>query len=391
MNGKPPLPDCPVPHSEVLEAKRQFKLKGERVLHDPIYRSTLPTDWWQVDLKHIRDLEERAERTSRLDPWKFSVELSHEDTYDQRFRFRDHAVERQFWIENLPKVEHSDSRLQRWLDCGRDAWVYRDPETDDLRIQSTTCKLRVCPVCRRRYQGAAVARIRTLLQDAPPRTWQFITLTIRHSRAPLKLQCDTLKASFRRLRQRKTWKSAIDHGYAVMEVTYNQHKDEWHPHLHVLAHCRYVNWHALRQDWIAVTAGSSVIDCGYVHSVGSACDYVAKYLGKPPSLDVLPNDARVSEYYTAISNARWLMPFGSPPRPESTLALDKPRKFLPLGPLTQFWVAARRGDQDACRVLRKLVHAETACSAKTCPEHRHRLLDAATHYDPTDPFDYTPP
>jgi hypothetical protein len=385
-----PLTDPPPEHPAITAMRARFARKAERVLHDPVYRAQQPIEWWATDLQAIRDVAKRHAADSSLDPWSKTVELPHSDDYDQRFRFQRWPIERQFWLQHLPMCEDSPSRVDRWETCGRRAALWHDDSTDRYVLRSDTCKLRICPACRRRYQFAAVARIRALLQDAAPRSWQFITLTVRHTRAPLAQQTEHLKASFRRLRQRKLWRAAVAHGYAVLEITYNRHRDEWHPHLHVLARCRYIDWHLLRKDWIAVTDGSSIIDCGYVRTTQHACDYVARYLAKPPDLLDLQSPQRIAEYYFAIQHARFLMPFGSPPKAPTRPALDTPRKLTYVGRLSDLHTLAKRGDLDAARTLRKLAHQDAAVTRRADMSGRTQQTWDICDYDLTDPLEQKP-
>lgn len=379
-----PVRDPPPDHPAILKMKAEFARKGERAVSEPAFRATLAVDWWQTDLKAIRSEAVRLAEQSRLDTRKFSVDLDHSDTYDQRWRFRRWALERSYWLKHLKTVETSDHRLGRWEDCGSRAHVWRDIETNNYVLRSETCKLRICPACRRRYQFAAIARIRDLLQDIKPKTWQFITLTMRHNRAPLKTQTGFLKAAFRKLRQRNVWKCAVTHGYAVIEVSYNKAKDEWHPHLHILAKCRYIDWRLLRQAWIQVTGGSSIIDCGYVRSQNNACDYVVKYIGKPPNLLDVESADRIQEYYDSIQNARLLMPFGRPPKMRVKPALDSPRSLVAIGSLCDLHRNARTGDLEAARIIRALACQADAITQTTDPEQRYKIQESVGDFDPTD-------
>lgn len=385
-----PVADTPLDTPAVLDLKRRYKAKAERVLDDPDFRASQPLSWWQDDLEAIQAAERASFEASRLDPWESSVELPHIDTYDQRFRFRTMVLERSFWLDHLRDVESSTTRIEKFDNCGRHAYLYRDPFDGSFVLRSETCKLRICPACRRKYRYAAIARIRDLLQDLKPKTWQFITLTVRHTRAPLKIQLDHLKASFRRLRQRNTWKSSCTHGYAVLEITHNSTKDEWHPHLHIIVRCRYIDWRKLRTDWIAVTNGSSVIDCGYVRSSPAACDYVAKYLAKPPLLTTLPNLSRIRDYYDAIQNVRFLMPFGRPPRFQNPPTLDTPRNLEPIGNLGDLHHRASRGESFALNALRSLARQIDATDRRTDPDLR-KAIDPSVSYDPHDLLLSDPP
>ena len=378
-----PLTDPPPDPPSVLTLQKRYKAKAERAMADPRYRTTLGIDWWRDDQKAIAQAREDADQPSSLDPWESSVELPHLDTYDQRFRFKNHAVERAYWLDHLHSVESSTVKIERFENCGRHAYLFKDMLDGSFVLRSETCKLRICPACRRRYQHAAIQRIRDLLHDLKPKTWQFITLTIRHTRAPLKQQADFLKLAFRRLRQRSLWKAAVQHGYAVLEVTYNDHKDEWHPHLHVLAKCRYIDWRLLRKHWISVTNGSHAIDCGYVRSIPNACDYVAKYLAKPPSLSTITTTERRQDYYQAIQRSRFLMPFGKPPRTERPPTLHTPRNLEPIGNLGDLHHRAAHGEHFAITCLRALAHQLDATARRTDPDLR-KSIDPTTAYNPAD-------
>lgn len=378
-----PLVDPPSDPPNILNLQRRYKAKAERVLSDPEFRASQPMNWWTDDLKKIRDAQEAVASNGSLDPWESSVDLPHIDTFDQRFRFRSVAVERSYWLDHLYLVESSTDRIAKFENCGRSAYLYRDPLDGSFVLRSETCKQRICPACRRRYRFAAIERIRALLQDMKPKTWQFITLTVRHTRAPLTIQLEHLKASFRKLRQRTLWRTHCSHGYAVAEITYNSAKDEWHPHLHVIVKCRYLDWRKLRNDWIRVTGGSHAIDCGYVRSSPAACDYVAKYLAKPPKLDTIHDLLRLQDYYDAIRRVRFLLPFGKPPKLITRPALDTPRKLEPIGHLGDLHHRAIRGEAFASSCLRGLARQLDAIDRKTDPDLR-RSLDPAASYDPAD-------
>jgi len=339
--------------------------------------------WWADDLKAIKTAREATTDPSSLDPWKSSVDLPHLDTYEQRFRFRTMAVERSYWLDHLHEVECSTERIERFEQCGRQSYLYKNLADDSYVLRSDTCKLRICPACRRRYRYAAIARVRALLDDIKPHTWQFMTFTVRHTRAPLRQQMDFLKACFRKLRQRSLWRKSCTHGYVVIENKYNPEKDEWHPHLHMIVKCRYIDWSALHRVWFQITNGSHVVDCGYISSVGKACDYVAKYIAKPPFLTDITSVERLQDYYDAIQNVRLLMPFGKPPRIKQPPTLDTPRKLEPIGNLGDLHHRASRGDTFALTVLRALARQIDATDRRTDPDLR-KSIDPSIAYDPND-------
>jgi hypothetical protein len=150
---------------------------------------------------------------------------------------------------------------------------------------------------------------------------------VKHSQAPLALQLDWLQRAFKQLRKEPVWKGRVTHGFAIIEITYNDKRGEWHPHLHILAHVGWLDWHALRSTWCRVTHGSNVIDCKKVRSQEDAIKYVLAYMGKPPDDRCFTDDARMIELYKAVASQHLLIRFGKPPSPlppppERTLPAD---------------------------------------------------------------------
>ena len=272
-----------------------------------------------------------------LPPSGLSEFTIHRDQPEQLLRFRGCQGERQFWLDLLPHIEADGRRVTRFQQCGGFAFVSEDIETGQLFLQAETCKLRICPVCRRRIQAKASARVLDFMNSKPNARWQFQTYTLKHSPLPLPAQLDRLVKSFRRLRQRALWKSHVQTGYAVIEVNFHpkgsysptgrkRDFDEWHPHLHVVAQTDFIPWGPLRQAWLQITGDSDNIDCEPCESSTHAAHYVSKYVGKPPDLCLKDSPSRAAEYYKSLQGRRLLMPFGEtnkhkappPPPPRSS-------------------------------------------------------------------------
>ena len=327
----------------------------ERILIDPAYRASLP----------IWNNHEIRIRPNRLGTRNVAVEAvlkaerdrrgtDCEQAYDQQLRFKGVESERNLWLRLLPKIESTPKIISRFNDCGSGCSVFLDPETGRYILRSHTCHLRFCPVCRRRLQRAVIERITTSLGSIKRHTWQFITLTLRHTDNTLESQLAILRKAFRNLRQQKLWKSSVTHGFAILEITYSTKKDEWHPHIHVLAHTGFIDWSALRKAWKHVTSGSDNIDCGFINSAKSAASYVAKYLGKPPPLSFLERVHRAREYYAATARSKFLIPFGTHPKRPQQLPLPISPVLQALGRLEDLWIAARNGEPEASKHLDRI-------------------------------------
>jgi hypothetical protein len=304
----------------------------------------------------------------------------HEDTWEQKLRFKGVEAERELWLTILPKIEYNKHVLDRFNDCGSGCSVFFDPDAKRYVLRSHTCKLRFCPVCRRRIQRATIKRLTDGLGVLKRHTWQFITLTLRHTDRPLPEQLATLRKAFRNLRQQTLWRTSVDRGFAILEVAYNTKKDEWHPHIHVLAHTGFIDWGLLRKAWKHVTSGSDNIDAAFINTAKSAATYVAKYLGKPPPTIFLERVKRADEYYQATRRSKFLITFGTHPERPEQLPLPISPTLEALGSLTDLWIHAREGDPEARRHLDRLklqLATETSYYTHVLPgtndpEHRPR-------------------
>jgi hypothetical protein len=168
--------------------------------------------------------------------------------------------------------------------------------------------------------------------NCPPKQWQFITLTIRSNNAPLALQLDWLTTCFKRLRTELVWKTNVTHGFAVLEITRNVKTLKWHPHLHILAHVRFLDWSKLRSTWSHLTHGSNVIDCRRIRDEADAITPLVAYMGKPPADSVLHDDAAMIELYQALHSQHLLIRFGHPPiKPPPPVTVSLPLDLIYLG------------------------------------------------------------
>lgn len=238
--------------------------------------------------------------------------------------------------------------------CGSSAWVEHSPSTDAYRIRASHCGLRSCPRCGRRYALSAADHVREYARAAQGTELKLISLTLRHTSAPLADQLDHLVASWRRLRQRKIWRSHVTSGYGVIEIEYNAAQRQWHPHLHVLAYCSYIPQHALATAWLGVTHTSMIVDIRLVRTPERAASYIAKYLGKPPNLDGhADHHDLLREWHRAIRHRRMLIPVGgAPPMPHNYKPpITDPTDWEPVATLDSLLDRCRSHDPDAERMV----------------------------------------
>lgn len=220
------------------------------------------------------------------------------------------------WCEAL----HSHYSLQklsaRLRQCGRNPWVERCTQTGKVRVVSPACKVRFCPRCARLHARRTKARLSTWAGNvATDRTnrLRLVTLTLQSTNADLSHQLTHLYAAYRKLRQRSLWKKATDSAIAILQVTFNRETQQWHPHLHVMQHGRFIDYRKLTDAWRRVTHGSCVVDIREVRNPDKAAEYVARYVSRPLDDDPDMSPARLVEYVLATKGRRLLIASGNAP------------------------------------------------------------------------------
>lgn len=228
-----------------------------------------------------------------------------------------YASDRTRWVEAL-SADVSMHALQCRLEaCGRNAWVERNADTGQYRIVADGCKQRFCPRCSRIFSRRCKDRIEqwtTTLDLTHTKRLKMLTLTMRHSTAPLQKQLQNLRQSFRRLRQRSLFKRSLSSGIGVIQVTYNADSDTWHPHLHVLVHGDYIAVGKLSQAWKHASHGSTIVDIRAVRDASKVIDYVTRYISRPIDFDDAPPPERLREFVKTLKGARMLIAFGKVPK-----------------------------------------------------------------------------
>jgi hypothetical protein len=188
------------------------------------------------------------------------------------------AARRQRTAEALVRAGYMGPRLEAFQHCGQRAWLLRSKNDPDLyRWVADYCHDRFCVPCAGARSSLIAANLAAHIHDQPCR---LITLTLRNTPPPLRPTLDRLYLEYRRLRQRKLWKTSVTGAIAFLEVTWNAITHTWHPHLHVLAFGRFIEKQLLKRDWLAVTGDSYIVDLKLVRDASKVISYVAKYATK---------------------------------------------------------------------------------------------------------------
>lgn len=296
-------------------------------------------------------------RDASLDHNPTSVDPIAQINIEQEYAFRDHEKLRTRLQALFNAHEIFPGHGLRFERCGSDCWVQRSPSTGQVRTISNNCKLRICPRCRFIASRRIKRSLDTVLGKATPTEFRLITLTMRSSEAPLKVQIKNLLQSFRRLRQQKVWIATQDGGYAVLEITINKATERWHPHLHCVVKGRFVLQQDLAAAWKKATHGSQIVDIRKCRTNDGIIRYLTDYLCKPPADLESCDDAKLLDYYRAIQGQRFLIQFGKVPKLTKPAPSDDAiTDWEPFRPLYQIIIAARQEQPWAVEILKLLNH-----------------------------------
>jgi len=308
-----------------------------------------------------------------LDPERKNGEEPIHEAKNRDYIFQRYKACRQ-QLETWARTSCTDTTLrERILSCGMDAWVDYSPSTGRYRLRCTRCGFRACPICRQAWALNIRDKITSVLADVAPERRKLCTLTMRSSGCPLLSQVKNLWRSFRKLKQRKVWRENVSGYIAVLEVTYNEARDQWHPHLHLVLDAAFIAQAELSKQWLQVTLNSKIVDIRAVRSFDSISTYLGKYLVKPLQLPPTMAAERVDEYYRLFVGARFTR-FGGTLKPNADEELwrpDYPEDWQPAMPLSVLLERLERGEIDATHMAQAIA--------------REKELNARTYDGPTFP------
>jgi len=199
-------------------------------------------------------------------------------------------------------------RREAFAACGTSYWLLESRTRPGVfKLTADFCHDRWCPACGRMRADLVAGNVFAALHRQPAR---LVTLTVRSTDRPLKDQLTRMYASFRRLRQLPLWKRCVQGGVAVLELTYNEQTNRYHPHLHCLTHGLYMPQADLARDWLRSTGDSNIVDIRMVNSNEAASKYVSKYLAKPVDHAIYHSQNALREAIEALRGVKQLITFG---------------------------------------------------------------------------------
>lgn len=169
--------------------------------------------------------------------------------------------------------------------CRRRAWFVRHKETGSVRVVSNACRLRWCPLCSRAHQNLIEHNVKDWLKETP--NPKFLTLTLKHTEAPLAHQIDNLYRFFLRFRRLKEIRKQLKGGIWFFQIKRSESDYLWHPHLHCIIDADYIPHALLSKLWLRTTISSSIVDIRSVKDDDTIAEYVARYCARPSKLEHL--------------------------------------------------------------------------------------------------------
>jgi len=202
----------------------------------------------------------------------------------------------------------SDGHIEGLSNCRKFAIFAREKTTGEVKVMSSACNDRWCPMCAAAKAAYAKESTQEYIESmTEPR---FLTLTLRHNVESLSSQLEFLTDSFRRIRQRAYWKRNVTGGIWFLQIKRGSGDGCWHPHLHILIDGNYMEQHRLSELWELVTFGSPVIDIRRIHDPEATASYVARYTARPAKMADMPLADRI-EVIEALKGKRLCGTFGT--------------------------------------------------------------------------------
>jgi hypothetical protein len=186
--------------------------------------------------------------------------------------------------------DKAENRLAAFNSCRSSAYFVRHAKTGKVRVVSSRCGQRWCPLCIRVKSYIIQQSVSAWLKTTPMP--KFLTLTLKHTNAPLENQIDALYKAWKELRRVPFFKKRIKGGIWFFQVKISKADGMWHPHIHILCEGRFVEHAELKKMWSKITHGSDIVDIRSVKNPKKVADYVARYAAAPCTLSELDhNDA----------------------------------------------------------------------------------------------------
>lgn len=186
--------------------------------------------------------------------------------------------------------------VSKWEACRRGAWFARHVDTGEVRVFTRACRLRWCSLCSSARRAFITVEVAAWIRQASyPK---FLTLTLKHSNAPLLHQINSLYEYFRKYRHAKFFSDNTYGGIWFFQIKRAKHTGQWHPHIHCIIEGKYMQQRKLSKLWYRITSGSKIVDIRPIRDQAKAANEVARYASAPAEVSSL----KPSDYYEVFSS-----------------------------------------------------------------------------------------
>lgn len=284
---------------------------------------------------------------------------SHAITEDEEwFRHYNWREKRTRVRQALNNAGATPSSLTAFDNCGSDCQVEYSETEGRYRVMACYCHNRHCEPCMKAKSSLITNNLRTILRSRPDARFRFITLTLKHSDAPLRQQIKRLYSCYKELRRDRDWKASQKGGAATLEIKWNPTAKKWHPHLHIISEGEYLSTYTLSAAWKNITGDSHMVDIRLISKDKDVAYYVGKYVTKGTNAEVWDNAAVAQEWVQSVKGVRMCATFGNW-RGLKLLAKPKetPGQWKHIASLGSLVRRANAGEEHALRLL--IVLSET--------------------------------
>lgn len=250
-----------------------------------------------------------CKKSSNLDTLETSVDSRPPESY-RKFCISNCKPEYDATSEAIAVKDEIDgtNRLKAFNDCRTGAWFARNVVTGKVKVLSSSCKNRWCPMCastRRWFLSQQVSEWLTSAKDP-----KFLTLTLKHTRYPLDDQIQKLYDSFKKYRKLKDFKKHVKGGVWFFQIHKAKSDNLWHCHLHCVLDAEWMDKYKLSAAWEVITQDSKIVNIKEVKDPEKMSEYVARYAARPSMLAGLEEPDRL-ELMTCLHGRRLVGTWGT--------------------------------------------------------------------------------
>lgn len=254
------------------------------------------------------------------------------------------------------------SRVKAFNECCNNIEIFQNVEKlEEFGKKCNRCHDRLCLPCAHLKSMKIQEALSRLIADRVP---LFITLTLSRCTGDLTPHIDRLYKGFKALRNHPVWTDSIEGGAAFLEVKWNDQANRWHPHLHIIAHGKYISQGHLSQAWQSITNDAYICDVRRPENVDITLRYVTKYASKPFDTSIIYDQEKLMHMVLAIRSRRLCLTFGTwygtpLTSVEDQEVLDEdwmrdPNRCRRFCGLHEIWHANEAGDPAAAVLLKML-------------------------------------